>query len=104
MRILLKVNFDTATANAKARKGTLGQTIASILADIKPECAYFGADHGKRTGFIVVNIDDMHQIPAVCEPFFLALGADIDLVPVMTPDDLEKAGPGIKRAAKKYGK
>jgi hypothetical protein len=96
--------MDTAAANAVARKGKLGQTIASILEDIKPECAYFGAEHGKRTGFIVVNLDGPHQIPAICEPFFLAFGAGIDMIPVMTPDDLGKAAPAIKRAAKKYGR
>ena len=57
-----------------------------------------------RTGLIVVNIDGMHQIPALCEPWFLAFDAAIELEPVMTPADLQKAGPAIARAAKKYGR
>jgi hypothetical protein len=81
----------------------LGKTIAAILKELKPECAYFGDHDGKRTGFIVLNIDGMHQIPKIAEPWFLAFNASIRLTPVMTPADLEKAGPDIARAAKKYG-
>jgi hypothetical protein len=44
------------------------------------------------------------QIPAFCEPWFLAFNAQIELHPPMTPDDLAKAGPGIERAVAKYGK
>jgi len=103
MRILMTVSFPVEKANELARKGTLGATIGSILEELKPECAYFGDADGKRTGFIVVNIDGMHQIPRIAEPWFLALNASIRLTPVMTADDLQKAGPDIERAGKKYG-
>jgi hypothetical protein len=33
----------------------------------------------------------------------LAFDSHIELVPVMVPDDLMKAGPDIERAAEKYG-
>ena len=103
MRILMRVTLPVETANALARKGTLGKTIGAIVDELKPECAYFGDSDGKRTGFIVVNIDGMHQIPKIAEPWFLAFNAGLELTPVMTPADLEKAGPDIARAAKKYG-
>jgi hypothetical protein len=103
MRILMTVSFPVETANALARKGKLGKTIGTILEELKPECAYFGDSDGKRTGFIVVNIDGMHQIPKIAEPWFLAFNASIELKPVMTPEDLQKAGRDIERAAKKYG-
>jgi len=102
MRVLMKVSLPVEAANAFARKGTLGETIAGILQEIKPECAYFGDADGKRTGFIVVNLEGMHKIPAIAEPWFLAFNASIQLTPVMTPEDLQKAAPDIKRAAKKY--
>lgn len=103
MRILMRVTLPVETANALARKGKLGKTIGAILEDIKPECAYFGDSDGKRTGFIVVNLDGMHQIPKIAEPWFLAFNAGVELTPVMIPADLEKAGRDIERAAKKYG-
>ena len=103
MRVLMKVSLPVETANAFARKGTLGETIGRILQEIKPECAYFGDADGKRTGFFVVNLEGLHKIPATVEPWFLAFNASVQLTPVMTAEDLQKAGPDIKRAAKKYG-
>jgi hypothetical protein len=88
--------------NAAARSGSLGKTIQSILADLKPEAAYFLDWDGKRTGFIVFDMQDASQIPAVAEPWFLALNASVEIHPVMTPADLAKAGPGIEAAVKKY--
>jgi glutaredoxin len=73
------------------------------LKEIKPECAYFGDADGKRTGFLVVNLEGLHKIPAIAEPWFLAFNASVQLTPVMTAEDLQKAGPDIERAAKKYG-
>jgi hypothetical protein len=70
---------------------------------VKAENAYFTTIDGCRGGFIVVNIDDPSQMPAISEPFFLWLNAEIDFYPVMSPDDLEKAAPAIEKAVKKWG-
>ena len=105
MRMLLRVSIPVEAGNAAVKDGTLGTTIERILADLKPEAAYFFADDdGQRSGSIVFDMKDSSQIPAVAEPWFLAFGAKISLRPVMTPQDLAKAGPSIDKAAKKYGK
>jgi Domain of unknown function (DUF3303) len=98
----MKVSMPGEAGNAAARSGSLGKTIQSILADLKPEAAYFLDWDGKRTGFIVFDMQDASQIPAVAEPWFLALNASVEIHPVMTPADLAKAGPGIEAAVKKY--
>jgi hypothetical protein len=103
MRFLIKFHLNTAAANEAARKGTLGSTIQSIIGDLKPEAAYFGEDKGERTAFIVVDLADASQLPAVAEPWFLAFNARVKTHIVMTPEDLAKAGPGIAAAVKKYG-
>jgi hypothetical protein len=93
------------TGNAAVKDGTLGSTIEGILADLKPEAVYFLADdNGNRSGSIVFDMKDTSQIPAIAEPWFLAFNAKVSLRPVMTPQDLAKAGPSIGKAAKKYGK
>ena len=103
MRIFLKVEIPVEAGNALVKKGKLGEIIQSILKEQKPEAAYFTEMNGNRTGLIFLNLTDPSQIPAIAEPWFLALNARIEFHPVMTSDDLAKAGPGIERAAKKYG-
>ncbi len=102
MRFLLKVNIPVETGNAAAKAGKLGETIKSILADLKPEAVYFTDDKGQRTGYIFLDMQDASQIPAIAEPWFLAFNAHIELHPVMVPDDLTKATAAIEQAVKKY--
>ena len=105
MRMLLRVSIPVETGNAAAKAGTLGTTVQSILADLKPEAAYFFADdNGNRSGSIVFDMKDSSQIPAIAEPWFLAFNAKVSFRPVMNPQDLGAAGPSITEAAKKFGK
>jgi hypothetical protein len=104
MRFLLKVNIPVEAGNTAAKAGKLGATIQSILADLKPEAAYFTDESGRRTGFIVLEMQDASQIPAIAEPWFLAFNASIEIHPVMIPADLAKAGPAIEQAVKNYGR
>ncbi|HEY6307048.1 MAG TPA: hypothetical protein VI488_11400 [Candidatus Angelobacter sp.] len=99
---MLKAIMDTEKANAVAKAGALGKTIQAIVAELKPEAAYFTDDHGKRTAYLFFEMRDASQIPAIAEPWFLALNAHIEFHPVMLPDDLAKAGPSIEQAARKY--
>src|SRR5207249_4489896 len=103
MRFLLKVNIPVEAGNAAAKAGKLGSTVQSILAELKPEAAYFTDDAGQRTGFIILDLKDTSQIPAVAEPWMLAFNASISFRPVMNADDLAKAGPAIEKAVKTYG-
>ena len=105
MRMLLRVSVPVDAGNAAAKNGTLGSTVERILADLKPEAAYFFADDdGQRSASIVFDMKDPSQIPAVVEPWFLAFNARVSLRPIMNPADLAKAGPAIGKAAKQYGK
>src|SRR5258707_14529547 len=97
----MKVSMPVEAANAAARKGPLGSTIQSILADLKPEAAYFTDSDGMRTGFLFFEMQDASQIPAIAEPWFLAFNASVEIHPVMVMADLAKAGPGIEAAVKK---
>ncbi len=103
MRFIVKARMVVEAANALARQGKLGSTIQSIVEDLKPEAAYFVADEGQRTAILVVNMEDASQIPAIAEPWFLAFNAEIEATPAMVAEDLEKAGPAIEQAVKKYG-
>ena len=102
MKIFLKVEIPVETGNSLAKKGELGETIQSILKEQKPEAVYFTEMNGNRTALIFLNLTDASEIPAIAEPWFLAFNARIEFHPVMTPEDLAKAGPAIDKAAKKY--
>ena len=98
----MKVSMPVEASNAAMRNGSLPKTIQSILADLKPEAAYFCDWDGMRTGFLVFDMTDVSQIPAVAEPWFLAFNASVEIHPAMSPADLDKAGPGIENAVTKY--
>lgn len=103
MRMLLKVSIPVEAGNAAARAGTLGTTIQRILADLKPEAAYFSEDNGERSGYIFFDMKDASQLPSVAEPWFLAFNAHLTVRPAMSPQDLASASPGIERAVHGYG-
>ena len=104
MRMMLRVSIPVETGNLAAQNGSLGSTIERILADLKPEAAYFSEDQGERTGYIVFDMKDSSQLPAVAEPWFLAFNAHLTVRPAMSPQDLAAAGPGIAAAVKSYSR
>jgi hypothetical protein len=58
---------------------------------------------GARGAHIVVDMQEASQIPPLVEPLMLALGAEIEVHPVMILEDLGKATPEFERVAQKYG-
>lgn len=105
MRMLLRVSIPAEAGNAAAKAGTLGSTVEKIVAELKPEAAYFFADdEGRRCGAVVFDMKDSSQIPAISEPWFLAFNAVVSLRPAMNAQDLAAGAAGIAKAAKQYGK
>ena len=103
MRFMITFRIPMDRGNAVIKDGTMMPVNQSIVNDLKPEAAYFTTIDGVRGGWLVVNLDDASQIPAIAEPLFLGLGATVEFHPVMTPEDLAKAGPAIQQATQKYG-
>jgi len=103
MRMLLKVQIPNERGNQLVREGKLASTLQAILGEIKPEAVYFYAENGERTGLLVVDLPQAADIPRMAEPFFLALGAKVDLWPCMLPADLARAEPDLLHAAKTHG-
>ena len=97
MRMLLKVSLPVEASNEVFKSGTFPKTMEAILAEQKPEAAYFFANEGKRGGFLVVNMKDTSEIPAFAEPWFLAFNAHVEFHPVMTVEDLARATPQLNR-------
>lgn len=105
MRMMLKASIPVESGNAAIANGTMGQTIQTILQELKPEAAYFTTDEsGRRTAYLFVNIANESEIVKVAEPFFLAMNAQVDLRPAMTPADLANAAPAMQQATAKYAR
>ena len=103
MRLVFKISIPIEPCNSMMKAGTFGPTMGRILEEIKPEAAYFTTVDSQRGGFIVVNLDDVSQVPSVAEPLFQAFNASIDVGIAMTGEDLQKADADIAQAAKTYG-
>ena len=102
MRMLLKASIPTEAGNAGIRDGSMMESMGSILEDTKPEAVYFFVENGKRTCLMIIDMDEQTQLPSAVEPWFLSMGADITMVPVMNGEDFEKAGPSIGATLQKY--
>ena len=105
MRMLLKAVLPNEPANSMIRNGTFESTLKKVLADLKPEAAYFIAtDNGERSGLIFFDMKESSELPKVAEPFFLAFNAQVTVRPAMNAQDLAAAGPSFERAIKEFGK
>ena len=103
MKYILKLKMSLEQGNKAISDPQFGHKMSELLAQIKAEAAYFTTICGHRGAYIVLNINDASEIPGIAEPFFFWLGADVDFLPVMTPEDLAKGGPGIGAAVQKWG-
>ena len=92
MRMLIEAHFSHKAFNAAVKDGTAGKKISRILEELKPEAVYFTELDGRRTCVLIANLKDASEIPAFAEPWFLLFEADVKFRPVMTPEDLGRAG------------
>jgi hypothetical protein len=90
MRTMLRLTFPTDLANGAIKDGSFQQLMDSTLNKLKPEAVYFTANKGCRCAMIFFDMQDAAEIPSIAEPLFVALNAEIELLPVMNADDLKK--------------
>ena len=104
MRILITFSINPKKGDQLIKEGRIGETMESILEDLQPEAAYFTDVEGTRGGFLVVDMEDASQVPAITEPLLLGVGATVHMQPVMTPEDLRgAAGEALQQMGQKYG-
>ena len=101
MRMLMKVSLPHEPFNTAVRDGSAGKKMGQIMADIKPEAAYFTEMNGKRTGILIVDLPNPSAVPALAEPWFLLFNGEVEFHVVMSPEDLAKSG--LEELGKKWG-
>ena len=92
MKMLLNLTLPHRPFNAAVKDGTVGSKLNKILEATKPEAVYFTERNGQRGAVLIVDLSDASKLPALVEPWLLSFEADIELRPVMTPEDLKRAG------------
>jgi hypothetical protein len=102
MRFLIKANIPVEEGNQAIINGTLPKTMEKAIADLKPEAVYFGLENSQRTAYFFVNMNENSDMVKLVEPFFFAFNADVECIPVMTPEDLHKGGAYFEGIIKKY--
>ena len=89
MRMMVKFTLPTTEeVNAKIGDGSITQSMETMLGNLQPEAAYFCPTDGKRGGYIVFNMEQESEGVTKLEPLWLEMGATVEIVPVMTVDDL----------------
>jgi hypothetical protein len=90
MRMMLKITIPTADGNRAIKDGSLPRILEATMNKLKPEAAYFLADNGLRSAMIFFDMRDASDIPVVVEPLFMGLNMEVELLPVMNSEELQK--------------
>ena len=89
MRMMLKILIPTEPGNNAIKDGSLHKIFEATMSKLKPEAAYFVAEHGNRCAIMFFDMKDASRIPGITEPLFAGLNARVQLLPVMNAEDLK---------------
>ena len=95
MRMLLKAVLDTEAGSETMRRGAVAEVVDRMREDLQPEAFYFFGEDGQRAFFVVFDMADPSQIPALTEPMYQQAKAKVTLTPCMNVEDLMK---GVEEA------
>jgi hypothetical protein len=90
MRLMMTFTIPVERGNEGAKDGTILKAIENLVKETNAEASYFTVIDGQRAGYIVFEENDQARLTKLNEPMFAALDAAIDIVPVLTLDDLKR--------------
>jgi hypothetical protein len=102
MRMMVKFQIPLEIGNDAVRTGKITKVMEAIMTDLKPEAAYFFTEAGERTGLMVIDMRESSQVAEVAERFFLGLSARVEMTPVMSGEDLQKALAGVEKTIQSF--
>lgn len=89
MRTMLTIQIPVQAGNAAVKDGRMAKLLHATLERLQPESAYFFGRDGRRVCQMVFDLASPEDIPAIAEPLFMELEAQVDLVPVMNQAELQ---------------
>jgi hypothetical protein len=101
MRFAVRINIPNEAGNEAIRSGKMGEMLGAFVQKWRPEAVYFYLSHGKRGATFFVNMDDPSQMPALAEPFFAGLNAEVEATPAMNFEDLKKGLAALEKDMKR---
>lgn len=90
MRVMAKITMPVESANQSIKDGKIATIIQRAAERWKPEATYYTPIGGKRGMYLVFDLADPSDLPVFTEPFFQELNADVEVVPVMNGEDLQR--------------
>jgi hypothetical protein len=93
MRFLIHAKIPTEDGNKMVQDPNFLKKLEEYMNKVKAEATYFFEADGNRVAAFIVDMHSADQIPVLTEPLFNAMGAHVELHPVMSLDDLKKGIP-----------
>lgn len=93
MRFIIRAKIPTEAGNKMVQDPNFLRKLEKYVNKVKAEAAYFFEADGDRVAAFIVDIQSADQIPALGEPLFNGMGANVEFHPVMSMDDLKKGIP-----------
>lgn len=90
MRFLIRTRIPTEPGNKMIQDPDFLKKLEDYMNKVKPEASYFMPIEGQRSCAFIVNAERNEQLPAMVEPLWQWMGANVDVIPVMNFDDLKK--------------
>ena len=93
MLLMMKFTIPVERGNMAAKDGRMEKAIESLVIATDAEAAYFTMIDGERGGYIFFEEADQAQLTQLNESLMAALDAAIEIVPVLSLDDLKHGLP-----------
>jgi hypothetical protein len=93
MKFLIRAKIPTEDGNKMLQDPNYLRKLEKYINRVKAEATYFFEADGERVAAFIVNIQSADQIPVLAEPLFSGMGANVELHPVMSLEDLKKGIP-----------
>jgi hypothetical protein len=89
MRMMMKISMPIEAVNKAVKDGTAQRVMQSSFETLRPEAAYFYPAEEGRTILLFIDVKEPSDLPAIGEPFFQGMNANISFTPVMNAQDFQ---------------
>lgn len=93
MRMMMTIKIPVEHGNRAIQDGSMKAAFDTLMEKLQPEATYFMMLDGMRAAIFVYRLKDgeEYRLLGIHEPLFAAVGALIEVQPVLTWDDMQKA-------------